>query len=319
MHRALLAVLITTGITAPLAAEEWTKNFAVSGTPELRVQTNDARIEVTSWQRNQIAARVVTEGWRIADDKVRVRETQTGDRVALEVHIPNFDWKMFQDNRRSARIEVSVPAKASLDLRTGDGGVSLASVEGTIRVHTGDGSIGAENLRGHVWLSSGDGRIEARRLAGTVRVSTGDGTIDVRDLEGEVELSTGDGRIDAIGMQAALRARTNDGRVNVDGRFNRLSIVTMLVNTNDAFTGLDSLRLRGRGETRSTMAYDGGSEKNNELKSHIPGPCCGSAFVRDPEGALIRPHDGITGVGQLTQALYDWDGPAARIAIERVS
>jgi len=224
MHRALLAVLITTGITAPLAAEEWTKNFAVSGTPELRVQTNDARIEVTSWQRNQIAARVVTEGWRIADDKVRVRETQTGDRVALEVHIPNFDWKMFQDNRRSARIEVSVPAKASLDLRTGDGGVSLASVEGTIRVHTGDGSIGAENLRGHVWLSSGDGRIEARRLAGTVRVSTGDGTIDVRDLEGEVELSTGDGRIDAIGMQAALRARTNDGRVNVDGRFNRLEL-----------------------------------------------------------------------------------------------
>ena len=97
------------------------------------------------------------------------------------------------------------------------------------------------------------------------------------------------------------------------------SLVTMLVNTNDAFTGLDSLRLRGRGETRSTMAYDGGSEKNNELKSHIPGPCCGSAFVRDPEGALIRPHDGITGVGQLTQALYDWDGPAARIAIERVS
>jgi hypothetical protein len=93
----------------------------------------------------------------------------------------------------------------------------------------------------------------------------------------------------------------------------------MLVNTNDAFTGLDSLRLPGRGSAHETMAYDAGSERNNELKSHIPGPCCGNAFVRDPEGALIGPHEGITGRGQLSPALYDWDGPAARFSIERIS
>jgi hypothetical protein len=105
--------------------------------------------------------------------------------------------------------------------------------------------------------------------------------------------------------------------VQTDGRFNRLSLVTMLVNTNDAFTGLDSLRLRGRGETRSTIAYDAGSEKNNEKMSHIPGPCCNNPFVRDPEGQLIRPHAGITGAGDLDPAVYGWDEPAARIAIER--
>jgi hypothetical protein len=107
--------------------------------------------------------------------------------------------------------------------------------------------------------------------------------------------------------------------VETEGRFNRLSIVTMLVNTNDAFTGLDTLRLRGRGETRSTMAYDAGSEANNELETHIPGPCCNSPFVRAPEGQLIRHHDGITGAGDLDPALYDWTDPVARIAIERIS
>jgi len=111
---------------------------------------------------------------------------------------------------------------------------------------------------------------------------------------------------------------TRSFTVETSGRFNRLSVVTMLVNTNDAFTGLDSLRLRGHGSSHETMAYDAGSERNNELKSHIPGPCCGNAFVRDPEGALIAPHEGITGRGQLSQA-YDWDGAAARITIERVS
>ena len=106
--------------------------------------------------------------------------------------------------------------------------------------------------------------------------------------------------------------------VETSGRFNRLSVVTMLVNTNDAFTGLDSLRLRGRGATHMTIAYDAGSERNNELESHVPGPCCNNPFVRDPEGALIRPHDGITGVGDLDPALYDWPEPAARITIQRV-
>jgi hypothetical protein len=91
----------------------------------------------------------------------------------------------------------------------------------------------------------------------------------------------------------------------------------MLVNTNDAFTGLDGLRLGGRGTTVATMAYDAGSERNNELAAFIPGPCCNNPFVRDPEGALIRPHDGITGVGDLDPAIYDWPEPAARITITR--
>jgi hypothetical protein len=114
---------------------------------------------------------------------------------------------------------------------------------------------------------------------------------------------------------------TRSFTVETSGRFSRLSVVAMLVNTNDAFTGLDSLRLGSRGDRPSleTMAYDAGSERNNELKSHIPGPCCGNAFVRDPEGALIGPHEGISGRGELSPALYDWEGAVARFAIERVS
>jgi Spondin_N len=104
--------------------------------------------------------------------------------------------------------------------------------------------------------------------------------------------------------------------VETSGRFSRLTVLTMLVNTNDAFTGLDSLRPRSGRTTLETMAYDAGSERNNELKSHIPGPCCGNAFVRAPEGNLIRMHEGITGRGELAPAQYDWDGPAARIMIE---
>jgi Spondin_N len=107
--------------------------------------------------------------------------------------------------------------------------------------------------------------------------------------------------------------------VETEGRFDRLSVVTMLVNTNDAFTGLDSFRLRGDGAVRRRMAYDAGSERNNELAAFIPGPCCNNPFVRDPEGKLIRMHPGIVGVGDLDPAVYGWEEPVAKISIERVS
>lgn len=107
--------------------------------------------------------------------------------------------------------------------------------------------------------------------------------------------------------------------VETEGRYNRLSVLTMLVNTNDAFTGLDSLRVGGRRTALTTAAYDAGSERNNERRSHIPGPCCNNPFVRDPEGRVIAMHEGITGRGDLSPATYGWTGAVARITIERIS
>jgi hypothetical protein len=131
-------------------------------------------------------------------------------------------------------------------------------------------------------------------------------------LDGVKSASTGPG-----GAIAPGESRTYS--VVTSGRHSRLTVLTMLVNTNDAFTGLDAFGLRSRGASLTTMAYDAGSERNNERRSHIPGPCCNNPFVRDPEGALIRHHEGITGRGDLSPAVYDWDGPAARITIERTS
>jgi hypothetical protein len=130
------------------------------------------------------------------------------------------------------------------------------------------------------------------------------------DLPGVRDVFTGAGGPIPPGASRSYTVETR-------GQFNRLTVLTMLVNTNDAFTGLDSLRVHGHGATLRTRAYDAGSERNNEDADFIPGPCCNHPFVRDPEGALIRSHLGITGVGDLSPAVYGWSEPVARIKIER--
>ncbi len=101
-------------------------------------------------------------------------------------------------------------------------------------------------------------------------------------------------------------------------RGQRLSLVSMLVNTNDAFTGLDSVLLGNGTQVYEVGAYDAGTEANNENSSHIPGPVGNNPFVRDPEGGVIAHHEGILGVGDTDPAVIGWEGPVARITVERI-
>lgn len=101
-------------------------------------------------------------------------------------------------------------------------------------------------------------------------------------------------------------------------RGDRLSLVTMLVNTNDAFTGLDGVKLGNGTRVYEVDAYDSGTEVNNELATHIPGPIGGNPFVRAPEGNVIAHHPGVQGGADLDPAVHGWEGPVARITIERI-
>lgn len=107
-------------------------------------------------------------------------------------------------------------------------------------------------------------------------------------------------------------------------RFDAVSIVAMLVNTNDAFMALDSERLpRSRGSFRTIEvgAYDAGSEGNNENCAFVPGPACpadsGNArSVTDAEG-YVYIHNGVHGIADLAPAAYDWRNPVAIVTVRR--
>ncbi len=109
----------------------------------------------------------------------------------------------------------------------------------------------------------------------------------------------------------------------------QISLVGMLVTTNDGFYGLNSatavlpsgFRHPGQEETYFVPAYDAGSEANSELCMYIPGPPCGSPFAHDPAPAegFVHIHPGIHGVGDLVPAVNDWRNPVAKITVRLIS
>ncbi|MGQ0847951.1 MAG: spondin domain-containing protein [Actinomycetota bacterium] len=111
-----------------------------------------------------------------------------------------------------------------------------------------------------------------------------------------------------------------------------LSWVSMLICTNDGFTGLDSVPLPARiGETemRFTVGYDAGTELNTEAWADLVPPCAeltgfgnqGGTGVSNPalaEGAVIAMHPGIAGTGNLVRAVHGWVNPVASVTITRI-
>ncbi len=237
-------------------AEEWNKKYAVSGKPDLRVESNDAHIEIDTWDRKEIEARVTTRGWAIGASGVRIIESQSGDRVSIQVRIPRYEWHFGTDNR-SVTITLMTPRETDLTAETGDGHVSVKSLTGKIDVHTGDGHITVSSLRGVMRLRTGDGHIEGDNLDGKLDVQSGDGRVHVSGRFDDLQLRTQDGSIDAEAragskistewyvttgdgavrlripenLNADLDATTGDGRITVDfpvtmgaGTMNRSSV-----------------------------------------------------------------------------------------------
>ena len=107
--------------------------------------------------------------------------------------------------------------------------------------------------------------------------------------------------------------------------FDRLSIVAMLIPTNDAFVGVNTaLPTDGEVTVVYAYAYDAGTEVNDETCASIPGPnfveCGGPGTGGSPgngEGAVVI-SSGIRGIGDFARD-RDWKNPVARITIQIVS
>jgi Spondin_N len=121
------------------------------------------------------------------------------------------------------------------------------------------------------------------------------------------------------GSDVILPAGSASFEISAEKGAKYLSLVFMLVNTNDAFGGLDSVRLPRHGSrTILARAWDAGSEMNSELMSDIPGPCCGNPGSGTDEFRRIRRHRGIMGTGDLDADVYGWEGRVAKITITRI-
>ena len=217
MGMACGALLAVSAVAAN--AEDVTKSFAVTGRANVRVETNDGGVRVTSGDAKQVEFRVEYQGYELGKT-LRVDAHQDGDKVQLTARVTGHWGFSWGGNSRRLHIEVRMPREADLQVETGDGSVKANSLSGMIDLHTNDGSITVENLKGDMRLRTGDGSIEARDLDGKVEADSGDGHIRIAGRFDALNVKTGDGSVDTRVLPGSKMAtswtiRTGDGSVDL--------------------------------------------------------------------------------------------------------
>lgn len=225
MSRKLLVITIALFILCGIcAADEWNHTYQVGATPSLTITTSDGNIRVDTWDQNKIEARVITNGLKIGSGDVRISDSQGGDHVTLDVHIPEMHFSITWKHRDRVDIEVHMPKQGIVDFRTHDGNIKLANFKGEMHLKSGDGSQQIENVDGSLDAAAGDGSIRVSGRFDHLDLHTGDGSIEARANGGSKistgwSLHSGDGSIhlDVPGDLAAdVEARSGDGHINFD-------------------------------------------------------------------------------------------------------
>ena len=109
----------------------------------------------------------------------------------------------------------------------------------------------------------------------------------------------------------------------------QLTVVTMLVNTNDAYTGATGISIAelaaGESITQRLPIYDAGTEANSESVGTIPGPADGGEgfdSVRDDADFVAR-HSGVVSSVDgdsvsILNSTHRFDSPIAELVITRL-
>lgn len=217
---AILAIVLAGAGTA--RAEQWSKTYNISGTPDLRVETTDANIRVDTWDQKTIEAVVVSSHYRIGAGGLRVEEHQSGDTVEINVRLPH-EFHIVNFSHR-VDINIHMPRQGRVNLHTGDGKIELADFKGEMELNSGDGAEEIHHVEGRLRAETGDGHINADGRFDALNLKSGDGHVDARANAGstlaeEWMLHTGDGSVSLElpeNLAADLYCHTGDGHIDVD-------------------------------------------------------------------------------------------------------
>jgi DUF4097 and DUF4098 domain-containing protein YvlB len=211
---ACAALFAAVALLAPRAsAADVTKSFTVSGRANVRIDTNDGGVRVTTSDSKSVEFRIEYQGYEL-DKNLHIDAHQSGDQVELVARVTGHWGFSWGGSGRRLHIEVRMPKDADLNAHTGDGSVELSALNGNIVVQTGDGSIRANTLTGTIDLHTNDGSINVDTLKGEMRLHTGDGSIEARELDGKLDADSGDGHVRIAGRFDALNIKTGDGSVD---------------------------------------------------------------------------------------------------------
>jgi DUF4097 and DUF4098 domain-containing protein YvlB len=219
MTRSLGIALILLAATSVHAAEKsLNRTFAVSPGGTLIVDADAGSVLVSGNDSNQVTVRMAVRDSEenLANTKLDAIQNSDGVTVTLRRKWKS-SWLNWGSRDSDQRIEVTVPRRYVVDVRTGGGGVELRDTTGSATLRTSGGDIAAKNVDGNIELRTSGGGILAESIRGDVDADTSGGDIRLLRIDGKIRGNTSGGsvRCSLVGSNRGIFATTSGGDIEL--------------------------------------------------------------------------------------------------------
>jgi hypothetical protein len=140
-----------------------------------------------------------------------------GDDVYVEARSSPILGRLSRWAWRTARLEVSVPARFSVDVRAHGGRVEVRGVAGEVDARSERGHLVFRDVRGPIDARTSGGSIGVSGCRGDVELATARGSIEIRDVEGQVSAHTRAGRIVVLDAAGEVLLQSGGGSLQLEG------------------------------------------------------------------------------------------------------
>ncbi len=204
----------------------------------------------------------------------KVFSGMTGTKVTVQGHGNGQEvW---------ADVTISVPRRASLEIRHGVGGIQANDLQADLDLDINAGGIVMRGVRGDVLADTGSGRVVATGILGEVNIDTGSGSVEVRDCEStDIKVDTGSGSVVAGDLKCdylsidtgsgSVKARhvdTNRATIDTGSGSVMLQLTRMGAGKFVIDTGSGNIELVMPADTSASISADTGS---GSISNDFPG------------------------------------------------
>lgn len=213
----LLLALFGIAAAAP-AQQRIDERIATSPTGTVEVVNTSGSVRVVGWNRNEI--RVTGT---LGEGTERLQISPEGDRTTVRVVLPRRGR-----NVQSSDLEVRVPARKNVVVRTVSAGVRVSDVQESVEARSVSGAVDVSGRPRDVIALSRSGAVVVAANTGSVQAESTSGAVQVRgNASRGVEASSVSGAVDVSAVTPEVRAKSVSGAVRVRDARGRVTVSTV--------------------------------------------------------------------------------------------
>jgi len=212
--RTLLASLLVFTAPAVMAAEKvFDRTFTATAGGLLTVNADGADVTVVGGDSDKVVVHITVTAAQKELDALKLSAEQNAGGVTVELQRSESHWFNFSSWSMDARIQVTVPRRYRVEMKTSGGDLSVSHLEGDATGKTSGGDVTMADVTGQVRMRTSGGDMKIDRIKGDVLMVTSGGDIVAKTITGSLDVETSGGSIQFDSIDGATKARSSSGDI----------------------------------------------------------------------------------------------------------